>query len=129
METTPSEKFIKAKNRVDRIKDFYGHTAVYVVANVCLLIFNAYTSHYLEVEGIANEDLSNWLTANIILTPLLWGIALAIHGILAFGPVRFPWKNLKPGFIKKWEERQIRKFMKSDAEQDRKWGQLPNNDL
>ncbi len=118
MKTYPSEKFAKAKRRVDRIKDFYGHLSVYVVANVLLFVFKGYAFNYIISQGIEDQGFLDWFMLNIVLTPIIWGLGLIIHGFLAFRPVPFSIKNLKPKFIKDWEERQIQKYL--NAEDDSK---------
>lgn len=116
MEAYPSEKFAKAKKRVDRIKDFYGHLSVYIIANVLLFVFKGYAFNYMVLQGIGNQDFLDWFTLNIILTPVLWGLGLIIHGLLAFRSAPFSIKNLKPKFIRDWEERQIQKYMDAEDE-------------
>lgn len=116
MEAYPSEKFTKAKKRVDRIKDFYGHLSVYVIANVLLFVFKGYTFNYMALQGIGNQDFLDWVTLNIILTPVVWGLGLIIHGLLAFRSAPLSIKNLKPKFIRDWEERQIQKYMNAEDE-------------
>ncbi len=116
MEAYPSKKFAKAKKRVDRIKDFYGHLSVYIIANVLLFVFKGYAFNYMVLQGIGNQDVLDWFTLNIILTPVLWGLGLIIHGFLAFRSAPFSIKNLKPKFIRDWEERQIQKYMNAEDE-------------
>lgn len=116
MESYPSEKFARAKKRVDRIKDFYKHLSVYIVANILLFIFKGYALNYIISQGIHDQGFLDWFTLNIILTPFLWGLGLIIHGVLAFRPVPFSLRNLKPKFLKDWEERQIQKYMNADGD-------------
>lgn len=120
METQPSEKFIKAQKRVNRIKDFYGHLGIYIVANIVLFVFKGYAFNYMISKGIEDQGFLDWFMVNIILTPVLWGIGLIIHGILVFRPRSFHIKKLKPKFLKDWEERQILKYMKDfgDSEEE-----------
>ena len=113
METRQSEKFIKAKKRVNRIKGFYKHLTVYLVVNIMLLFIKAYFLGFFESNGMTDENLMKWLEWNIIATPLLWGIGLIIHGICVF--------LVKPGFLKKWEERKIQEYMKDDQSSHNKF--------
>ena len=118
MEGYSSEKFAKAKKRVDRIKDFYKHLSVYIIANILLFIFKGYALNHLISQGIEDQGFLDWFTLNIILTPILWGLGLAIHGFLAYRPVPFSLRNLKPKFLKDWEERQIQKYMNADGDSE-----------
>ena len=103
MEKLPS-KLERAKKRVEKIKGFYVHLEIYLAVNMFLVIWN--------VSGANNlwEPAIYW---NIIGTPLLWGIGLAIHGLSVFGP------NLILG--KNWEQRQIRKYMEEEEKDSRKF--------
>ncbi|WP_299536049.1 2TM domain-containing protein [Ulvibacterium sp.] len=112
----PSERFTKAKKRVDKIKGFYKHLSIYIVANILLFIFKGYALSYLISQGIKDQGFLDWFTLNIILTPVLWGLGLIIHGFLAFRTVPFSLKNLKPKFIEDWEERQIQKYMNAEGD-------------
>ena len=84
-------KYQKAKERVEAIKGFYIHLAVYIVVNLILFSINMITS----------PD-SLWFV-----WPLMgWGIGFAFHAlsVFAFGP----------GFGADWEERKIREIMEKE---------------
>jgi len=84
---TELEEYQKAKDRVQEIKGFYAHTAMYVLANVALIVLNLAT--------LRKSDGLIWFV-----WPLIgWGVVLAVHAISVFGIGRF--------LCKEWEERQI----------------------
>jgi hypothetical protein len=86
------DKYDRAKKRVEEIKGFYVHLAVYVLVNAGLVIISFMTS--------PGEYWFRW--------PLLgWGIGIVVHAISVFGFGRV----LGP----EWEERKIREIMDKDG--------------
>jgi hypothetical protein len=84
------ERYRHARARVQALKSFYIHAAVYVLVNIMLFVIDA-------------ADGSNWW----FYWPLLgWGIGLAAHGfaVFAMGGV----------FGADWEARKIREIMERD---------------
>ncbi len=100
----------KAKKRVEELKQFYTHLRVYIFVNILILLLRGQLLDYL-MGKTENYDpgFLHWIDLNALLTPMLWGIGLLIHGIYAY--------RHKFGFVKKWEERQIRKFIEEDDNQ------------
>ncbi|NQY06779.1 MAG: 2TM domain-containing protein [Flavobacteriaceae bacterium] len=90
------EKYIRAKKRVESIKGFHGHLTAYIIVNAFLLIF-----FYNVFEG--KEEF--WGIQGFS-TVIFWGIGLAIHAFCVFAPDFF--------FGKKWEQKQIEKFMNEE---------------
>ena len=81
-----SEKLEAAKKRVDEIKGFYYHLTVYIIVNLVLLIFRArIVVFFMDGNESPGEGFLEWVDLNIILTPLLWGVALFIHYAVVFG--------------------------------------------
>lgn len=100
-------KYERAKQRVDQIRGFYNHLAAYVIINALLLLFKEkFTVILLSKSAIGDPEFLNWVDWNIYGTPILWGIILVIHGAKVFGGFSI--------FGKKWEERQMRKFMEEE---------------
>jgi hypothetical protein len=84
---TELEEYQKARDRVQEIKGFYAHAAMYLVANLVLVVLNLAT--------LGKNDGIIWF-----IWPLVgWGVALAVHAISVFGIGRFLGKD--------WENRQI----------------------
>jgi len=54
----------------------------------------------------ANKDFVQWIDWNILIVPLFWGIGLLFHAAKVF--------QYKFSFIKNWEEKQLKKFMRED---------------
>ena len=97
LETT---KLKKAQERVNRIKGFYIHAAIYTLINTFILI-NIFLN---------TDDFWQW---GHFLTLFFWGIDLFFHGIRVFG--------FNPLFSKSWEERQIQKYIEKDRDDANKY--------
>lgn len=80
----------KAKERVEKIKGFYGNLLAYCIVIPFLALLNYQTTSF------------PW-----VIFPILgWGFGVVAHGMEAFG--------YNPLWGKKWEERRIRKYMEDD---------------
>lgn len=91
-------KYIRAKERVDQLKKFYGNLTSYVVVITGLAVLNYYT----------NE----WSYMWFLWAAFGWGIGILFHAIGTF--------NLNPFFGRDWEERKIKEYMDKD-ENATKW--------
>lgn len=100
MENMNSEKLNRAKKRVEELKGFYIHAAIYTVINTFILV-NIFIS-------IGYDDESFWQFGHFV-TPFFWGIGLFFHASKVF--------NFNPLFNKDWEQRQIKKYMEKDREE------------
>jgi hypothetical protein len=84
---TELEEYQKARDRVQEVKGFYAHAAMYLVANVALAVLNLVT--------LRKNDGIIWF-----IWPLIgWGIALAVHAISVYGIGQFLGRD--------WEQHQI----------------------
>ena len=97
MEIDNNNKLERAKKRVEEIKGFYIHLAVYIVINAFILV-----NVYITTMG----DGGNFRQLSTFFTLLFWGVGLGFHGARVF--------NFNPLFGKKWEERQIQKYIEKD---------------
>ena len=97
--------FEKAQKRVTQIKNFYNHILIFVMVNIVVLVGWYAAIPRIGVLDAQNTDFNNWIFWNVILFPVIWGIALIIHGLVAFG---------KFGFIRRWEERKIDEYMEQE---------------
>lgn len=85
--------YARAKERVERIKGFYGNLISYCVVIPVLIIVNLNTSKF------------QWFWF-----PMLgWGMGLLFHGLETFG------------YGKSWEERKIQEILDKEANQKNKW--------
>ena len=105
MEDPINEKYARARKKVDAIKGFHRHIAVFVVINLAVLLLKANILSVMRPDRI-NLQFERWLDWNTWGTVFFWGIALIIHGCYVY---RFNFK-----FIRRWEERKLMEFMEND---------------
>jgi len=113
METEKS-RLKRAHKRVKVLKGFYRHLRVYIVINILLLLVKFRAYDYFTEEGMMDEGFFDWFEWNIIGTPVIWGLGLGAHAIYVFVLKSRPLKEFSPKFFKKWEERQIEKYMNEE---------------
>jgi hypothetical protein len=89
-------RYILAKNRVEKVKSFYNHLAVYMIVNLVITGFKV--SDHL---GSWTDFKSEILTINVLSVWTVWGLVLGIHLISV---------TLLSG----WEERKIEAIMKKE---------------
>tara|TARA_R110002012_G_scaffold322108_1_gene555942 strand:- start:59080 stop:59406 length:327 start_codon:yes stop_codon:yes gene_type:complete len=108
MKNNLNSKLERAKLKVANLKGFYNHLVVYIIINLSLIIFKEKVIFtLLSKEAIGNPDFLNWINWNVFGTPIIWGIGLLIHALFVFGS--------KPTFIKKWEQKQLQKYMREQG--------------
>ncbi len=96
-----------AKKRVKELKGYYRHILIFVLVNGFLLLLKSGILFKVMPEWFPTESYYyDWINGNI----LIWVMILVLHTLLLFRH-KFP-------FLKKWEERQIQKYMQEDEE---KW--------
>jgi hypothetical protein len=91
----------RAKTKMEKLKAFYMHLAIYIVINSVITGVNVSNSL-----GSWEAFISELLTFNVFSTWLVWGIVLAIH---AFSVFLFP---VILGYD--WEERKIEQLMQEE---------------
>ncbi|NHF59454.1 2TM domain-containing protein [Flavobacteriaceae bacterium TP-CH-4] len=100
-------KYERAQKRVAELRGFYNHLTVYILVNAALLILREkFTIILISKEALGNPEFLDWLNWNTYGTSIVWGIALCIHALRTFSGISF--------FGRKWEERQIRRFMEEE---------------
>ncbi|MGB0891403.1 MAG: 2TM domain-containing protein [Flavobacteriaceae bacterium] len=93
------QKYLRAKKRVEDLKGFYTHLAVYVAVNLFISITRIVQE---SKDGFTiAETLSDFGTFAIW---IFWGIGVLFHGLKTFG------FNFLMG--KDWEERKIKEYLK-----------------
>ena len=81
------EKFKRAMRRVDEIKGFYTHLAVFLAVIAGLVVVNLVTG-------------GPWWVPWVFLG---WGIGVLVHALMTFGGT--------PKFVSQWEKRKVREYM------------------
>lgn len=100
METQKSLNYLRAKKKVETLKAFYSHLAVYIIINTGIILVLG------NVFGKGETDFFDW---GIYFTTLFWGIGLASHGIYVLFVFYF-----KNNFLSRWEEKKIKQFLEED---------------
>lgn len=96
----------KANRRIKELKGFYRHILIFIVVNGFLFLLQSGALHPFLPEGFPAEPYYfDWVNANIA----TWGLILFVHAIIVYR-----WKF---SFFKKWEERQIQKYMEEDRKE------------
>ncbi|MDC6365107.1 MULTISPECIES: 2TM domain-containing protein [Flavobacteriaceae] len=104
-----NSNYEKAKKRVKELKDFYRHVKIFVIINgLFYLLKSEILLPYIPEEFWLEPYFFNWVDINV----LIWGVILAIHA-LYLNRNKFP-------FLKKWEEKQIKKYMDMEQEENHK---------
>ncbi len=92
-----NEKLKRAKNRVEALKGFYIHLAIYIIINSFIIV---------NILIRALNDGDTFWQFGTFFTPFFWGIGLAFHAAKVF--------NYNPILGKNWEEKQIQKYIEKD---------------
>ena len=107
METDKYSKektYLKAKKKVEAIKGFYWHFAVYIFVNFFITAFKIFNN----MEN--GESFSDSLfDIGMFFVWVPWGIGLLIHGLVVFEAFSFILGN-------NWEDRKIKELMEKDKE-------------
>ena len=90
MKTIDSERYLQAKERVNKEKEFYGNLTSYCIIIPVLAVFNYLTTDFI------------W----VIFPALGWGLGLLFHGFSAF--------NYSPFLGRDWEERKIKEIINKE---------------
>jgi len=91
-------KYIKAKDKVERIKKFYNNLLSYIIFIGFLAGLNYYTD--------------GWNNPWFLWAAFGWGIGIFFHAVKAF--------NWNPFFGKDWEDRKVKEYMNQDNKENRK---------
>ncbi|MFK7832364.1 MAG: 2TM domain-containing protein [Winogradskyella sp.] len=89
-------KYIKAKDRVEKLKKFYNHLAVYIIINIVITGFKL--SNSLDSWASFTND---FFSISVLSSWTVWGIVLLIHFISVT-------------FLQGWEERKIEALMEKE---------------
>jgi len=110
MEKTHSSDKVRLDNirrKVAKLKGFYTHLTIYLVINTTLLILKLVGNSYY-----GESFMGPLWHFSTFATWFFWGIGLFFHGMKVFSNSSL--------FIRKWEERQIQKYMESDKKEAEK---------
>lgn len=102
MRDSEKEKaFLRAKNRVDKLRGFYSHLGIYLVVNIAISVFKIIRNLR---RGESFDEA--FFDLNFSGIWMLWGIGLIIHAFAVF---------VLPLIIgHNWEEEKIKQFMEDE---------------
>lgn len=114
MENVRYTNYEKALKRVKQIKGFYNHLMIYIIFNIILIAIKWKSVLFvLNETKIEDEGFINWMYIDILSTPIIWGIAVIIHGLYVF---KFN------STFRGWEERKIKELMQDNSSiESSKW--------
>ena len=112
MENQQLSRLDIAKKKVEKIKGFYNHLAIYIIVNIALFLLQGKMTFILLSKRVFGSpeflELIDW---DVFGTPIIWGVILLIQAVNVFGNEFF--------FGRKWEERQIKKYMEQDKQAEK----------
>ncbi|MBD1261100.1 2TM domain-containing protein [Maribacter polysiphoniae] len=108
MDKKDNGKLDRVKKRVEELKGFYIHFAVYIMVNTFISIMKV-VRNLGDGEGFSEAF---WDFGTFAVW-LFWGIGLFFHGVKVF--------SYNPFFGKDWEKRQIQKYMDKDIKESKKY--------
>ncbi len=92
-----------AEKRVKELKGYYSHIIIFVIVNGMLYLLQTGVLNSFLPEAFPKESYYyDWITSNI----LIWGLILLVHTLILL--------RHKFTFFKKWEDRQIQKYIDED---------------
>lgn len=100
MEAMKSLAYLRAQKKVETLKGFYSHLVVFIIVNIGIIFVSA---------NVFNDkviDFANWKN---YFTLFFWGFGLVSHAIYVFFVI-----NIENNFLKRWEEKKIKEFLKED---------------
>jgi uncharacterized membrane protein YbjE (DUF340 family) len=100
METQKSLAYLRAKKKVETLKDFYSHLVVFILINIGIILVSANVFNAQEIDF---KQWSNYVTL------FFWGIGLIFHALYVLYVMKF-----KNTFLNKWEEKKIKQFLEEE---------------
>ncbi len=94
-------KLRRAKKKVEELKGFYWHLAIYLIVNTTITVLKLIRVIPAS-DGFADFS-KEFFDFGTFSTWFFWGIGLVFHALKVF--------SLNPVFGKNWEEKEIQKFI------------------
>ena len=103
-------KHQRAIKRVKELKGFYRHLRIFVIVNALLYLVKSGVLNSWMPKGFPTESYYfDWVHINC----LVWALIVVVHAIILY--------RHKLPFLKKWEEKQIQKYIEKDKEETEKY--------
>lgn len=107
-EKSEKSRLKRAKHRVAALKGFYAHFTIYLVINTTLVVLKLVGNSYY-----GETFMGPFWHFSTFAVWIFWGIGLFFHGMKVFCSSSI--------FTKKWEGRQIQKYIERDKEEVEKY--------
>lgn len=108
-ESITNTSFKKAQKRVKELKGFYNHLKIFFIVNVLLYLVKNGMLNPLMPKGFPTESYYfDWIHINF----LIWALIVIVHALILY--------RAQLPFLKKWEEKQIKKYLEEDKEETKK---------
>lgn len=95
-------KLKQAEKQVKRIRNFYNHLQVFIIAVILIILFSDTIISFFE-NHIHNGGTINWIKANIWVNVLIWFLVIVFQGFFAF--------KYKISFLENWEQKKVKEYM------------------
>ncbi|WP_394971227.1 2TM domain-containing protein [uncultured Croceitalea sp.] len=108
-ESSTANRYQKAQKRVKELKGFYNHLKIFAIVNTLLYLVKSGALNPLMPKGFPTESYYfDWIHINF----LIWGLMIVAHALILY--------RHKLPFLKKWEEKQIQKYIEKDKQETEK---------
>ena len=82
---TQSITLKQAKRKVNAIREFYNHLALFILVTAILLVLKGNMVQWiLEKSGNSDVEFLQWVDWNIMAIPIIWGAAIIVQGSYVF---------------------------------------------
>jgi len=102
---TKDKRYLRAKKKVEALKGFYWHLAIYVIISS----FSTFNRVLSNMDEFNDSYLDAFLSLEMFFVWTPWGLGVLIHGLVVFDVFSFI-------LGKGWEERKINELMNKDVE-------------
>lgn len=106
-------KYERAKKKVNCLKGFYNHLAIFLIVNLVILLIRLELIPIIYINA-EDTNIQSWLDWNTYGITLVWGIVLLVHGLWVF--------QNKVTILKNWEEKKVKNLVeKEEKESEQRW--------
>lgn len=92
--------YLRAKKKVEKLKEYYQHLIAYVLVNLFLILLMA------NIFGGGKVNFARW---EIYSVAFFWGIGLFFHTLYILFTFHF-----KSNILKRWETKKIKEILEKD---------------
>jgi len=111
METEKYQKYEKAVKYARGFREFYKHLATYLIFVIVLLVLKSRIVYVVKTNANSPDpEFLHWIDVNITVIPIIWGVAVLIHGIYVY--------RRKFQFFNGWEDRKMKELMEEEEKKE-----------